>query len=630
MRSLLISLTFSFLATGSIGQISSFSGISIQGQFPNEPGALVDLEFYVIGTSDTIWHEVHTSVQLTDVGTYSVALGQGSYLSGSTIFFDNINWVDVVLVEMWRTEGSAPVLVGSFMSQSMAYAFHSLSNAELLSSSDLTDGLSPGPSHVIRWTGADFVTEEEWTGDTAQYAWSSGSAMFADTVGAAFLNTTYADSAINVYYADTADFSPEIFNALHSDTTNYADSTGIVQYSPGNWSISGNSGLSIFNFVGTTVSQDFNLATNNTKRFLLQDNYGAGNVPTPLGFRIDGNSRGVLFQPANFPALSYGPDSYLYFSGSKKAFSGGRNSINLDTALGQYSFAWGKETSTNGMYSVVFGHNNFGDSAFVVGVMYDAIGGFSSGRNNKVSYVCVAIGDSCVANYYRNVAIGRKVIANKGSSSIGIGNNILSEGATAWAMGKNLQATGHFSTALGTNASTNLRLGSFVYGDASTTDTVRNTANHQFMVRAAGGYVFWTTSDTTMGVKLDPGGGSWASISDRTKKKNIEVLHYQNYRDEFIKLPVYEWNYAGQDDMHIGPMAQDLFGIFAVGESERLINMVDYNGITFLGIKLLNERIKDEDPQQEILKLRTAIEKERQEIERLKERILMLYEETNH
>ena len=43
----------------------------------------------------------------------------------------------------------------------------------------------------------------------------------------------------------------------------------------------------------------------------------------------------------------------------------------------------------------------------------------------------VAIGDSAIADYYRNVAIGKKVISTSFSSGLGIGNNIYITGATA-------------------------------------------------------------------------------------------------------------------------------------------------------------------------------------------------------
>lgn len=63
-------------------------------------------------------------------------------------------------------------------------------------------------------------------------------------------------------------------------------------------------------------------------------------------------------------------------------------------------------------------------------------------------------------------------------------------------MGRETRAGGNFSTAMGSLASTNDKRGAFVYGDSSTASTravVTATRNNQFVVRAAGGTVFYST-----------------------------------------------------------------------------------------------------------------------------------------
>src|SRR5690606_3608798 len=122
-----------------------------------------------------------------------------------------------------------------------------------------------------------------------------------------------------------------------------------------------------------------------------------------------------------------------------------------------------------------------------------------------VAHMSVAIGDSAIADYYRNVAVGHKVVATSQSAGLAMGSNVYTSGATSWAVGHNLTATGNFATVMGTNASTGTRKGGFIFGDLSTTDTVISSSDNQFIVRADGGVIFYSSGDLSMGVELLPG-----------------------------------------------------------------------------------------------------------------------------
>ena len=59
-------------------------------------------------------------------------------------------------------------------------------------------------------------------------------------------------------------------------------------------------------------------------------------------------------------------------------------------------------------------------------------------------------------------------------------------------------------------------------------------------------------------------------------------------------VPISTWSYRSQDDStrHIGPMAQDFFGAFGVGEDRRHIASVDADGVALAAIKGLNEKVE--------------------------------------
>ena len=89
----------SFFST--FGQISSFDGINIQGQFKsNETGeegvifVLLDLD------RDTIWSERHEDIVINELNTFDIVLGSGFRFGGSVDNFKDINWEFVDAVEL--------------------------------------------------------------------------------------------------------------------------------------------------------------------------------------------------------------------------------------------------------------------------------------------------------------------------------------------------------------------------------------------------------------------------------------------------------------------------------------------------------------------------------------------------
>jgi trimeric autotransporter adhesin len=136
--------------------------------------------------------------------------------------------------------------------------------------------------------------------------------------------------------------------------------------------------------------------------------------------------------------------------------------------------------------------------------------------------------------------------------------------------------------------------GAFVWSD-STGTTFASTNNNEFAARAHGGVRFQTGAGT--GVKLSPGSGSWASLSDRNAKTHFASVNTREILGRVATLPLSTWSYKAQDKSvrHIGPVAQDFRAAFDVGEDERTITTVDADGVALAAIQALNDIVKEKD-----------------------------------
>jgi len=164
-------------------------------------------------------------------------------------------------------------------------------------------------------------------------------------------------------------------------------------------------------------------------------------------------------------------------------------------------------------------------------------------------------------------------------------------------MGEDTRATGANSTAMGSFASTNGQSGSFVYGDNSTIDMVTTRGPNQFVVRAAGGTFFYSNSTLSAGVELDPGAGSWSFASDRNLKHLLRTEDGESVLEKIALMPIPSWTYKAQDTSirHLGPMAQDFYAAFGLGQSDLTITTSDISGINMLAIQALETRTRDLD-----------------------------------
>ncbi|MCC6991333.1 MAG: hypothetical protein IT181_20170 [Acidobacteria bacterium] len=259
----------------------------------------------------------------------------------------------------------------------------------------------------------------------------------------------------------------------------------------------------------------------------------------------------------------------------------------------------GADDAAVGRYSTAFGYQPIasGDASF------------SAGTNAVASgFGAAAIGASTIASGFASIALGQAALAT-GASSFAIGADARANGLQSTAIGSSTTAAGLRSTAIGAGAIANAdnstalgnyagtavgATGSFVYGDASDVSGVNLVSSipNQFMVRAAGGTVFYSNAGRTTGVALFAGAGAWTNLSDAARKQSFTDLDGETVLGKLRAMPIREWSYIAQGDgiRHVGPTAQDFRSAFGLGEDPLGISTIDADGISLRAIQALEAR----------------------------------------
>jgi len=162
-------------------------------------------------------------------------------------------------------------------------------------------------------------------------------------------------------------------------------------------------------------------------------------------------------------------------------------------------------------------------------------------------------------------------------------------------------ALGDYSFAAGNEAQVNAgHAGVFLFAD-SNNSVFASSAPNEFAVRATGGVRFVTALDTNgeplVGVRLASGSGSWETLSDRNAKTSILPVNSLQVMNALMTVPISTWRYKGQSTpvQHIGPMAQDFYAAFGMGEDAHYIGSVDADGVALAAIQGLYQIVQEKD-----------------------------------
>ncbi len=392
--------------------------------------------------------------------------------------------------------------------------------------------------------------------------------------------------------------SPYSFHALQADTAQYALTvpTGGGEA----WSLTGNS-IVAGDFLGSTNDIGLDFKVNGYRALRLEPHTTSPNViggysenivnPDVMGATIGGGGRGGGYEnqvTANYGTVGGG------FNNAASATVGGGSSNEASSSWATVSGGQGN-TASGSSATVGGGANNFAS------LDYATVGG---GGTNAASgqYSAIGGGDHNTASS-NNTTIG------------GGGYNTASGNSATVPGGNNNTASGQYSFAAGRRAKAK-NDGAFVWADATDAD-LWSAVENQFLVRASGGTIIYSNAAATAGVSLAAGSGSWADLSDRNAKENFRDEDGEKVLLAIADMPVPSWNYKSQDTSirHLGPMAQDFYAAFGLGEDEKRINTVDIDGINMLAIQALEKRTREledtlqrlDEQQREIAELQAAV-----------------------
>lgn len=234
-------------------------------------------------------------------------------------------------------------------------------------------------------------------------------------------------------------------------------------------------------------------------------------------------------------------------------------------------------------------------------------GGWNNTASGSASFIGGGVSNEAT-NDYDTIAGGWDNAASGSYSAIGGGASNQASGPFATIPGGNINtAAGVASFAAGTHAQAN-NLGCFVWGDASTTNSVSCSTNNRTIFRSSGGYYIYTNPALSSGVYLSAGGNSWVSVSDAARKANFRPVDTHALLDNLAAVPITTWNYLSQDASirHIGPMAQDFNSLLPDlgGEGYEYINTLDADGVALAAIQGLYEVVQEKDAQIDALEAR--------------------------
>jgi hypothetical protein len=559
------------------------------------------------------WEEIFNKYSDQN-GLVKLTIGAGITTgNGSSASFSSINWsasTYYLKIAIDISGGTSYTNIGSAQLLSVPYSFYSLSTDVLTDYylDQLLDVAIPSPitGKLLKWNGSLWIAANDNDSDTVLFAYNSFHSQRSDTSFYSY-SSLVGDSVLFAYRSDTSQFANFSLNsiittdAVHSDTALYA-----LSGAPIAWKTDGNTIGTKTSYIGTNDVKDILLKTNNTEAFRINSigNIFIGSASDTCNFSLKGDD-GMLFKGtfAIGSLSTSGAGTKLLWHPAKASFrAGGITSNQWDDAnIGNYSFAAGYNCMVIGIYSFASGNSCL------------ASGGYGVAMGNKCQALVnesYALGDSSVSSSGRGVAIGRGNIASTNNAAIAIGNYNLSTGAISASYGTHSTASGHYSFVMGYYGSSNNRTGSFVYADASSSTITNSTINNQFLIKASGGIIFYSDPLNTMGVILPAGGGSWASVSDKNKKENFKLTNDDEILNKIENLKITSWTYISQNRSirHIGPMAQDFYKTFHLGDNNKTISVIDMDGVTLLGIKLLQQRIKLLSPLNKTEELSTKME----------------------
>ena len=86
------------------------------------------------------------------------------------------------------------------------------------------------------------------------------------------------------------------------------------------------------------------------------------------------------------------------------------------------------------------------------------------------------------------------------------------------------------------------------------------------------------------------------NASDIYSKESMNEVDGRTVLNKLDSVTIFTWNYIAEDPSirHMGPMAQDFFAAYKLGEDERHIATIDSDGVALAAIKGLHDLVRQQ------------------------------------
>jgi hypothetical protein len=100
--------------------------------------------------------------------------------------------------------------------------------------------------------------------------------------------------------------------------------------------------------------------------------------------------------------------------------------------------------------------------------------------------------------------------------------------------------------------------------------------------------------------------GTLNQSSSRSLKEHINSIDSELVLDKVLSLPIHQWSYKKDNGntRHIGPMSEDFYASFNVGDNPSVISSLDTGGVALAAIQGLKKELDERDQRIEELEQR--------------------------
>ncbi len=250
-------------------------------------------------------------------------------------------------------------------------------------------------------------------------------------------------------------------------------------------------------------------------------------------------------------------------------------SLNLDMGAYATNLTYGNSTGTSDLFTLSDSRYNKGTGSLMTLAT-------APGSVLNPFHITAGAGEVMTVNHDGKIGLGtaaptarlhvKETGQNNHSNYSGYIENLAENGSTDGInkYGLYLTSTGNFSGGVG-SATNN-------YGIYINTTT---GADNNYDIYAASGAYLST-------------GGTWTNASSRSLKENFQSVDTTDILRKIDQLDLSSWNYKNENVSvrHLGPIAEDFYNIFHLGNSNKSISTIDPAGVALAGVKALNTKIE--------------------------------------